>query len=142
MFHSDRNSYDHPLQKKPEQVPIHSLRRKFEFLPADSPAVLELAKCLDFGEVKMFVYLIIANRSQSKILFEWNELWVAHAGGAHELTLLLSPLPLCARARAPDHLRQTVGPRHTVDMKCEWTSWPGHPVACSVKDMYTNPKHG
>jgi DNA-binding CsgD family transcriptional regulator len=51
MYHTRRSLYDRSLEKTPEQVFIKSLRKEFELSPAESSAVLELAKRCLFGEV-------------------------------------------------------------------------------------------
>jgi biotin operon repressor len=51
MYHTSRSLYDRSLEKTPEQVFINSLKQEFELSPAESKAILELAKSCLFGEV-------------------------------------------------------------------------------------------
>lgn len=51
MLHTKGSLYDRCLEKTPEQVFINSLRHEFEFSPAESAAILDLAKQCLFGEL-------------------------------------------------------------------------------------------
>lgn len=51
MYSSRRSLYDRSLEKTPEQLFIHSLRKEFELSPAESAGILELAKRCLFGEL-------------------------------------------------------------------------------------------
>lgn len=51
MYSTHRSLYDRSLEKTPEQLFINSLRHDFELSPAESAAILELAKQTLFGTV-------------------------------------------------------------------------------------------
>ena len=51
MLHTPGSLYDRCLEKTPEQVFINSLRHEFEWSPAESGAILDLAKQCLFGEL-------------------------------------------------------------------------------------------
>jgi hypothetical protein len=51
MLHTHGSLYDRCLEKTPEQVFINSLRHEFELSPAESGAILDLAKQCLFGEL-------------------------------------------------------------------------------------------
>ena len=51
MYSTHRSLYDRSLEKTPEQLFINRLRQDFELSPAESAAILELAKQTLFGTV-------------------------------------------------------------------------------------------
>ena len=51
MLHTKESLYDRSLEKTPERVFINTLRRELELSPAESEAILELAKGCLFGEI-------------------------------------------------------------------------------------------